>query len=484
VTDALGRLACSGRPDVQGDVVLEATVTDPQGHAAVANADVWVARGEEMWFEAGDSDRIDVLPERRRYQPGETARFQVRMPFREAAALVTIDREGVGDAPVQPGAEPVIELPVDALGPNAFVPACGARAHRRRAPCAGDLGRPSFRLGIAEIEVDEAAQAGRVGDDRPSDLSRGAGDRDHLGADTRRRPAAPEARWRRGGGRGLLELSPNGSWRPRRHDGTARRRGAHRDGADGGSASGRIAESVPGEEVAVGNPRAAPIPCCLAAPGRPRRSRRRRVTVPLNDSLTSFRVEAVATAGLAQFGAGGTALSTTQDLMLLPGLPPLVREGDRFHADLTVRNTTARAMTVEARGIVAGLRAPLAPQTLSLGAGEAVVTGWDVAVPAGVTSLGWDVEVGERGGATDHVRVTQQVLPAVPVRTLQATLFQWSPDAAPVPVTPQDALPDRGGVIAVTPSLAGGRRRATGCGAIYSCLEQRVSRRRVGDDEA
>ena len=94
VTDALGRLACSGRPDVQGDVVLEATVTDPQGHAAVANADVWVARGEEMWFEAGDSDRIDVLPERRRYQPGETARFQVRMPFREATALVTIDREG------------------------------------------------------------------------------------------------------------------------------------------------------------------------------------------------------------------------------------------------------------------------------------------------------------------------------------------------------------------------------------------------------
>jgi len=36
----------------------------------------------------GDHDRIDLLPEKKRYEPGETAIFQVRMPFREATALV------------------------------------------------------------------------------------------------------------------------------------------------------------------------------------------------------------------------------------------------------------------------------------------------------------------------------------------------------------------------------------------------------------
>src|SRR5262249_46864085 len=142
--------------------------------------------------------------------------------------------------------------------------------------------------------------------------------------------------------------------------------------------------------------------------------------------------------------------------------------------------TTARAMTVEAHGVVAGLPAPLAPETLTLGASEAVVTGWDVTVPAGVTGLGWDIEVGERGGAADHVRVTQQVRPAVPVRTLEATFFQWSPEATPVSVArPQDALPDRGGLaVHVTPSLAGGNAAARDWMRRYpySCLEQRVSR--------
>ena len=33
---------------------------------------------------------MDLLPEKKSYQPGETARFQVRMPFREATALVAI----------------------------------------------------------------------------------------------------------------------------------------------------------------------------------------------------------------------------------------------------------------------------------------------------------------------------------------------------------------------------------------------------------
>src|SRR5262249_56069005 len=120
----VGRFRGRGGPDAEGDVVLEAAVTDPRGHTAVANADVWVARGDQFWFEAEDGDRIDVLPEKRRYEPGETARFQVRMPFRDATALVTVEREGVGVARVQrlSGTEPVIELPVDpAWAPNAFV---------------------------------------------------------------------------------------------------------------------------------------------------------------------------------------------------------------------------------------------------------------------------------------------------------------------------------------------------------------------------
>ena len=54
-------------------------------------------------------DRMDVLPEQKEYEPGDMARFQVRMPFRSATALVTVEREGVIESFVtrSPAASPV-----------------------------------------------------------------------------------------------------------------------------------------------------------------------------------------------------------------------------------------------------------------------------------------------------------------------------------------------------------------------------------------
>ncbi len=69
-------------------------------------------------------DRMDLLPEETRYSTGQTARFQVRMPFREAAALVTVEREGVLHTEVVTlkGGEPVLQLPVQAgKGTNVYV---------------------------------------------------------------------------------------------------------------------------------------------------------------------------------------------------------------------------------------------------------------------------------------------------------------------------------------------------------------------------
>src|SRR5262249_11204382 len=283
----------------------------------------------------------------------------------------------------------------------------------------------AFRLGIAEIEVgwQEHELAVSVATDRPTYRVR---EQATATVSVRTPDGAPPPPGSEVAvavvDEGLLELSPNRSWqllearRGRRGEGVRaaaaqmevtgkRHYGLKAIPAGGGG--GRQPTRELFDTLLLWEPRVA-----LDDKGDAT------VTVPLNDSLTSFRVEAVATAGLGRVGSGGASLSTTQELMLLPGLPPLVREGGRFHADLTVRNTTARAMTAEAHGIVAGLPAPLAPQTLSLGAGEAVVTGWDVTVPAGVTSLGWDIEVGERGGAADHAPVPQPVPPPVPAPPL------------------------------------------------------------------
>jgi uncharacterized protein YfaS (alpha-2-macroglobulin family) len=110
------------------------------------------------------------------------------------------------------------------------------------------------------------------------------------------------------------------------------------------------------------------------------------VEVPLNDSLTSFRLVAIADAGAQTFGSGSTSIRVTQDLQVLSGLPPLVRDGDRFQALLTLRNTTTREMKVRASltGAVNGgpgatsARATiaLAPQDVVLAAGSAKEVGW------------------------------------------------------------------------------------------------------------
>ena len=155
-TDRTGRLHCEVKPTHSGNVVLRAEVKDDAGNVAFANRDAWVAGKDEWWFDQKDGDRMDVLPERKRYEPGEAARLQVRMPFREATALVTVEREGVLDGFVTrlDGQAPVVEVPVKGEhAPNVYVSvlAVRGRVDDIQPTAMVDLGKPAFRLGIAEL---------------------------------------------------------------------------------------------------------------------------------------------------------------------------------------------------------------------------------------------------------------------------------------------------------------------------------------------
>ena len=112
--DERGRLSCSTKVDVSGEVELQAKAIDDAGRASVAAASAWVSGANQQWFAQDNDDRIDLLPEQRELEPGQTARLQVRMPFARATALVTVEREGLIDARVVTlsGREPVIEVPI------------------------------------------------------------------------------------------------------------------------------------------------------------------------------------------------------------------------------------------------------------------------------------------------------------------------------------------------------------------------------------
>ena len=141
-TDSRGLLICDAQSPVSGNVILQAESFDEAGNRTVAHRDVWVAGKGEWWFEVGDHDRIDLIPEKKRYEPGEKAVFQVRMPFREATALITVEREGIMTAWVKKisGKSPVIQVPVKGVyAPNVYVSALVVRGPcgRREADCHG-----------------------------------------------------------------------------------------------------------------------------------------------------------------------------------------------------------------------------------------------------------------------------------------------------------------------------------------------------------
>lgn len=490
-TDARGRFPCEGPPPAEGSLILEATVTDPAGNTNATHRDVWVPGAEAWWFPVQDSDRMDVLPEKRKHEPGETARLQVRMPFREASALVSVEREGILDAFVVPlsGTEPVVEVPVKPeYAPNVFISVLAVRGRvgGPQPTALVDLGKPTFKLGIGEIWVGWRAHELRVTvtPDRPVYHVR---DKARVTVAVRTADGTAPPRGSEVAvaavDEGLLELMPNRSWNLL--EPMMRRRGY---GVETATAQMQIVgkrhyglKALPqggggGRQVT-----RELFDTLLLWKGRVPLDARGDATleIPLNDALTSFRIVAVATGGASLFGTGAGTIRATQDLMLVAGLPPLVREGDRFPAEVTVRNTTTRGMDLRVEGRVDGGARSLEPRMVHLAPGRASTVGWDLTVPVGVDLLRYEIQASEAGGATDRIRVTQQVRPAVPVRTVQATLLRLDQPRQETVERPPDALPDRGGLrVVASPTLAAGvqsvqewMRRYP-----YTCLEQQVSR--------
>ncbi|TMH53444.1 MAG: alpha-2-macroglobulin, partial [Betaproteobacteria bacterium] len=230
------------------------------------------------------------------------------------------------------------------------------------------------------------------------------------------------------------------------------------------------------------------------------------VDIPLNDSLTSFRIVAIASSGADLFGTGDASIRSTQDLMLLSGLPPVVRESDRYRATFTLRNASERRMPVQLIARVASsgkALPPLEPRQVELAPGEAREIGWDVTVPIDATKLDWQVEATERdtravrgepvepqrpsvlrqaqdepGAARDAMKISQRVAQAVPERTYQATILQLTAPQSIAVQRPADAIPGRGGVnVRMQAKLAGdlpGVREYLSWYP-YSCFEQQAS---------
>lgn len=111
---------------------------------------------------------------------------------------------------------------------------------------------------------------------------------------------------------------------------------------------------------------------------------RAEVVLDLPDSLTRYRVMAVAVAGPRQFGSAESTVTARQPLMLRPSPPRFANFGDRFELPIVLQNQTDAPMQVElaVRALNADFIASLQDSASETGQGSAVAsTGRRLTVP-------------------------------------------------------------------------------------------------------
>jgi hypothetical protein len=521
-SDARGLLLCDTAIQEAGEIELVVTAKDSSGNTIQAASSVYVTRQGELWFGGENHDRMDLLPEKKSYQPGDIAKFQVRMPFRFATALVSVEREGVMHTEVVQlnGQDPTIQLKIqEGWGPNVYVSVLALRGRLREVPWYSfftwgfkvpsewwtsfwyegreyvaptalvDLSKPAYRLGVAEIQIGTQAHQLQVSvkTDKDSYPVRGKAQVTVQVKLPNGQPAAHAEIALAAVDQALLELMPNRSWNlleammqrrswgvdtstaqmeiiGRRHYG---RKAVAPGGGGGHSGTRELLDTLLLWEPAVK----------LDANGQAR------ITVPLNDALTTFKIVAVADASTGLFGTGSASIRATQDLQIISGLPPLVREDDQYRAQLTLRNTTRQAMKVVVTPRATLLDLPA--QTVDIPAGDAREVSWRVTAPAQLAStrneaILWEIEAKDTvSGARDALKASQRIIPAVPLTVQQATLMQLDGPLTLKVAPPADALPGRGGLrMALQPQLAEGLPGVKNWFANYpfACLEQKTSK--------
>ncbi|MDY3331608.1 MAG: MG2 domain-containing protein [Pelistega sp.] len=462
VTNSQGVLQCTVKLKETGRLNLAASA---EGQAFATRVPLWVFKGA-AWYTGNDTDRVDVIADKTSYQAGEEAVFDVRIPFAQATALVSIEREGVIDYQLvnfeKNSSSFKLKVAAD-WSPNVYVSVLSVRGRIRGdvndmgmawlndsqqaqgASTLVDLAKPSFRFGVAKIKVNNPDTQLQLALNLDKSVYQV---RDTAKLTIQAKRANGEALARGNVAifvvdKALLELAQNKTtdlwqamWPERAWQvGTATaqgevvgRRHYGRKAVPAGGGGGLAPTRELFDALAFWK-----SDVVLDEQGQAI------VDFKLNDSITQFEVVVIADDGQAAFGTQKIDLASRQDLQIISGLPTLIRDMDKFEATVTLRNTTDKDMTVLVKGLAKkGHRtvAELAEKKVTVLAGRAMRTSWSIepihlSDTEGAQSLDWMFEAREQAEkgvkvAHDRIAIKQQLLPYVPVTVRHTQLVQVS----------------------------------------------------------
>ena len=362
-TTADATTTVSFTPDKPGTYEIRVFGSDTrQNYLESGLIDYVIGAGEVAWEENSDSPTVELVADKDAYAAGETAKILIKSPWTKASGLLTLERNGVVEArrfEVTSSAA-VVDVPIAAeFTPNVYASVTLTKG--RTEPMAstdGDRGRPAVLTGSVNLSVPPTAQSLKVtvSADRPEYLpgADGTATVKVVGADGR--PASGEVTlW--AVDEGVLRLTnyqtPDllTAFYDQRNldvstsDSRMRLVRVGRDefaDADKGEAAPAFSPEPGGGggDDDSGNGVRTDFRILAAWSASVKVGDDGEATVPLKlpQSLTAYRVIAVATSGADRFGSDDSELRISTPFQVRPALPRFVSIGDRFEAGAVVQN--------------------------------------------------------------------------------------------------------------------------------------------------
>ena len=354
---------------------LEAKGTAADGRYAVTHTSFYVLGGGYTAWQRFDHNRIQLVPERKTYKPGDTARIMIQSPWERATALVTTEREGIRTyrAFLLTSTQESISIPIkeDDI-PNVFVSVLLIKGRSTVAPSpaaieafeAGlrpkedpsDPGKPAFRLGYVELKVEDrtkrltVAVSANQQEYRPAkSASVALAVTDHQNRGTSSEITLWAVDY------GVLSLTsyqtPDvlGSVYVRkalqvfnsdnRQRIVSRRVLTPKGDTDGGGGGGDTGAGTLRKDFRV-------LAFWLGSVTTDTNGHAR-VDVMLPESLTTYRIMAVAADRNSRFGSGDSEVRVNKPLTLKPTFPRFMAVGDRAHFGAVITSQLASAGTAD-----------------------------------------------------------------------------------------------------------------------------------------
>ncbi len=488
--------------------------SDPNSEEAAAGHQTSIHRyasGKSyVLWDSVPGNLLDVKAEKDTLKIGETARFLVQNPFPGMKGLITLERYGVMESWVKTfeTSTEVIEIPIKPEYLPGFYLSVMVMSPRVDKPVSEegeDLGKPTFRMGYAQVKVHDTYKEIAVQAKPQQEVYK---PRDKVSVDLEavvRNPSKEgsrppielavavldEAVFDLLAGRkvydpyqGFYTLDPLDLVNYNLIMQLVGRQELEKKGADPGGGGGPdLAMRSVFKFVSYWNP-SIPVD----------KDGKARIEFEVPDNLTGWRILAMAVTPNDQMGLGEGSFKVNQPTEIRSVLPNQVLEGDRFEAGFSVMNRTDAPRTlqvsVEAQGPIRQESSTSTPDSAGEGKGRAVASQTIQVDPFKRVTVRMPIQTSGFGTITfnaqagddrdrDSVRFQVPVLRRQARQVAAAYGTTISPEVSENVLFPENMLPEYSQLeLSLSPSVIGGLEGAFGYmkSYPYSCWEQKLTK--------